>query len=125
MRTSVNISFFVSPEPAASTASKKDYRSTAYNNYCIKSAAPRHCSSELDDAQVLHDFSADLVDLDNEVYTFEVEARTESEASELSASPSRWASKLVTSTSTSSKFFKFTYLFTSNFYYYGKFSFSI
>ena len=57
MRTSVNISFFVSAEPAASTASKKDYRSTAYNNYCIKSAAPRHCSSELDDAQVLHDFS--------------------------------------------------------------------
>ena len=82
MRTSVNISFFVSAEPAASTASKKDYRSTAYNNYCIKSAAPRHCSSELDDAQVLHDFSADLVDLDNEVCTIEVEARTESEASE-------------------------------------------
>ena len=51
MRTSVNISFFVS--------SKKDYRSTAYNNY-----------------------SADLVDLDNEVYTFEVEASTDSEASE-------------------------------------------
>ena len=59
MRTSVNISFFVSPEQAASTASKKDYRSTASNNY-----------------------SADLVDLDNEVYTFEVEASTDSEASE-------------------------------------------
>ena len=59
MTTSVNISFFVSAEPASSTASKKDYRSTAYNNY-----------------------SADLVDFDNEVYTFEVEARTESEASE-------------------------------------------
>ena len=59
MTTSVNISFFSSAERAASTASKKDYRSTAYNNY-----------------------SADLVDLDNEVYTFEVEARTESEASE-------------------------------------------
>jgi transposase len=59
MRTSVNISFFVSAESAASTASKKDYRSTAYNNY-----------------------SADLVDFDNEVYTFEVEARTESEASD-------------------------------------------
>ena len=59
MRTSVNISFYLSAEQAASTASKKDYRSTAYNNY-----------------------SADLVDLDNEVYTFEVEARTESEASE-------------------------------------------
>ena len=40
MRTSVNISFFVSAERAASAASKKDYRSTAYNNYCIKSAAP-------------------------------------------------------------------------------------
>ena len=59
MRTSVNISFFVSAEPAASTASKKDCRSTASNNY-----------------------SADLVDLDNEVYTFEVEASTDSEASE-------------------------------------------
>ena len=59
MATSVNISFFVSAEQAASTASKKDYRSTAYNNY-----------------------SADLVDLDNEVYTLEVEARTESEASD-------------------------------------------
>ncbi|MBQ1388940.1 MAG: hypothetical protein IIY78_04865 [Clostridia bacterium] len=59
MRTSVNISFYLSAEQAASTASKKDYRSTAYNNY-----------------------SADLVDFDNEVYTFEVEARTESEASE-------------------------------------------
>ena len=59
MRTSVNISFFVSPESAASTASKKDCRSTASNNY-----------------------SADLVDLDNEVYTFEVEASTESEATD-------------------------------------------
>ena len=59
MATSVNISFFVLAERAASTASKKDYRSTAYNNY-----------------------SADLVDLDNEVYTLEVEARTESEASD-------------------------------------------
>ena len=59
MTTSVNISFFVSAEPAASTASKKDYRSTASNDY-----------------------SAELVDFDNEVYTVEVEASTESEASE-------------------------------------------
>ena len=59
MRTSVNISLFVSAEPAASTASKKDYRSTAYNNY-----------------------SADLVDLDNEVCTIEVEASSESEATD-------------------------------------------
>ena len=59
MTTSVNISFFSSAERAASAASKKDYRSTAYNNY-----------------------SADLVDLDNEVYTFEVEASTESEATD-------------------------------------------
>ena len=29
-----------------------------------------------------HNYSADLVDLDNEVYTFEVEASTDSEASE-------------------------------------------
>ena len=59
MATSVNISFFVSAEQAASTASKKDYRSTAYNNY-----------------------SADLVDLDNEVCTIEVEASSESEATD-------------------------------------------
>ena len=59
MTTSVNISFFSSAERAASTASKKDYRSTAYNNY-----------------------SADLVDLDNEVFTFEVEASSESEATD-------------------------------------------
>ena len=82
MTASFNISNFCSSASATSQVEKKDYRSTAYNNYCIKSAAPRHSSSELDDAQVLHDFSADLVDLDNEVYTFEVEARTESEASE-------------------------------------------
>ncbi|MBR5085783.1 MAG: hypothetical protein IKX31_02110 [Muribaculaceae bacterium] len=59
MTTSVNISFFSSAERAASTASKKDYRSTAYNNY-----------------------SADLVDLDNEVCTIEVEASSESEATD-------------------------------------------
>ena len=59
MTTSVNISFFSSAEQAASAASKKDYRSTAYNNY-----------------------SADLVDLDNEVCTIEVEASSESEATD-------------------------------------------
>ena len=59
MTTSVNISFFSSAERAAGTASKKDYRSTAYNNY-----------------------SADLVDLDNEVCTIEVEASSESEATD-------------------------------------------
>ena len=59
MTTSVNISFFSSAERAASTASKKDYRSTASNNY-----------------------SADLVDLDNEVCTIEVEASSESEATD-------------------------------------------
>ncbi len=59
MTTSVNISFFFSASKAADGAEKKDCRSTASNNY-----------------------SADLVDLDNEVYTFEVEASTDSEASE-------------------------------------------
>ena len=59
MTTSVNISFSLSANKAADGAEKKDCRSTAYNNY-----------------------SADLVDLDNEVCTIEVEARTESEASE-------------------------------------------
>ena len=62
MRTSVNISFFVSAEPAASTASKKDYRSTAYNNYVV-----------------------DVIDFDNEIHTFEVEASTADEASEQAA----------------------------------------
>ena len=59
MTTSVNISFTYSAGKAADGAKKKDCRSTASNNY-----------------------SADLVDLDNEVYTFEVEAGSESEASE-------------------------------------------
>ena len=59
MTTSVNISFFISADQAASAAEKKDYRSTAYNNY-----------------------SADLVDLDNEVCTIEVEASSESEATD-------------------------------------------
>ena len=62
MRTSVNISFFVSPESAASTASKKDYRSTAYNNYVV-----------------------DVVDFENEIHTFEVEAMSASEASKQAA----------------------------------------
>jgi hypothetical protein len=62
MRTSVNISFFVSAEPAASTASKKDYRSTAYNNYVV-----------------------DVIDFENEIHTFEVEAVSASEASEQAA----------------------------------------
>ena len=59
MIASFNTSFFSTPATAASGVSKKGFHSTASNNY-----------------------SADLVDLDNEVYTFEVEASTDSEASE-------------------------------------------
>ena len=59
MTASYNISFLGSPEQAESRVSKKGYRSSNYNNYMVE-----------------------VVDLDNEVYTFEVEARTESEASE-------------------------------------------
>lgn len=59
MSSSINISFNFSPVKTADKVSKKDYRSSASNNY-----------------------SADLVDLDNEVCTIEIEARNENEASE-------------------------------------------
>lgn len=57
MTSSINISFMTSPKDEGQGNCKKDYRSSASNNYC-----------------------AEVVDLDNEVYTFEVEASSESEA---------------------------------------------
>ena len=62
MTASYNISFLGSPEQAESRVSKKDYRSRKYNNYMVE-----------------------VVDFDNESHTFEVDARSESEASELAA----------------------------------------
>ena len=62
MTASYNISFLGSPEQAESRASKKNYRSCKYNNYMVE-----------------------VVDFDNESHTFEVDARSESEASELAA----------------------------------------
>ena len=62
MTASFNTSFFSTPDTAASGVSKKGFRSTAYNNYVV-----------------------DVVDFDNESHTFEVDARSESEASELAA----------------------------------------
>ena len=59
---SYNISFLGSPEQAESRVSKKGYRSSNYNNYMVE-----------------------VVDFDNESHTFEVDARSESEASELAA----------------------------------------
>ena len=59
MTASFNTSFFSTPATAASGVSKKGFRSTAYNNYVV-----------------------DVVDFDNEIHTFEVEARTDNEASE-------------------------------------------
>ena len=59
MTASFNTSFFSTPAIAASGVSKKGFRSTAYNNYVV-----------------------DVVDFDNEIHTFEVEARTDNEASE-------------------------------------------
>ena len=59
MTASFNTSFFSSPATAASGVSKKGFRSTAYNNYVV-----------------------DVVDFDNEIHTFEVEASTADEASE-------------------------------------------
>ena len=59
MTASFNKSFFSTPATAASGVSKKGFRSTAYNNYVV-----------------------DVVDFDNEIHTFEVEASTADEASE-------------------------------------------
>lgn len=59
MTASFNKSFFSTPATAASGVSKKRFRSTAYNNYVV-----------------------DVVDFDNEIHTFEVEASTADEASE-------------------------------------------
>ena len=57
-----NTSFLGSPEQAESRVSKNGYRSSKYNNYMVE-----------------------VVDFDNESHTFEVDARSESEASELAA----------------------------------------
>ena len=59
MTASFNTSFFSAPATAASGVSKKGFRSTAYNNYVV-----------------------DVVDFDNEIHTFNVEAESASEASE-------------------------------------------
>ena len=61
MTATYNISFLGSPEQAESRASKKGYRSPKYNNYMVE-----------------------VVDFDNESHTFEVDARSEAEASILS-----------------------------------------
>lgn len=62
MTASFNTSFFSTPATAASGVSKKGFRSTAYNNYVV-----------------------DVIDFDNEIHTFEVEASTADEASEQAA----------------------------------------
>ena len=62
MTASYNISFLGSPERAESRVSRKGYRSSNYNNYMVE-----------------------VVDFDNESHTFEVDARSEAEASELAA----------------------------------------
>ena len=59
MTASFNTSFFSTPATAASGVSKKGFRSTAYNNYVV-----------------------DVVDFDNEIHTFNVEAESADEASE-------------------------------------------
>ena len=59
MTASFNTSFFSTPATAASGVCKKGFRSTASNNYVV-----------------------DVIDFDNEIHTFEVEASTASEASE-------------------------------------------
>ena len=62
MTASYNTSFFNTSAEAESRVCKKAYRSTALNN-----------------------FSVDVVDFENEVHTFEVEAESEEQASEQAA----------------------------------------
>ena len=62
MTASYNISFLGFPEQAESQKGKKGFRSTAYNNYVV-----------------------DVIDFDNDSHTFEVDARSEAEASEQAA----------------------------------------
>ena len=62
MTASFNTSFFSTPATAASGVSKKGFRSTAYNNYVV-----------------------DVIDFENEIHTFEVEAVSAGEASEQAA----------------------------------------
>ena len=62
MTASFNTSFFSTPDTAASGVIKKGFRSTAYNNYVV-----------------------DVIDFENVIHTFEVEAVSASEASEQAA----------------------------------------
>ena len=62
MIASYNISFLGSPVQAESQRVKKGYRSSKYNNYMVE-----------------------VVDFDNESHTYEVDARSEQEASEQAA----------------------------------------
>ena len=85
MTASYNISFLGSPEQAESRASKKGYRSSKYNN-----AGEREQSSLLELASVsikgeANNYMVEVVDFDNESHTFEVDARSEAEASEQAA----------------------------------------
>lgn len=60
MTASFNTSFFSTSDTAASGVSKKGFRSTAYNNYVVN-----------------------VVDFENKIHTFEVEAVSANGASEL------------------------------------------
>ena len=62
MTASFNTSFLNSQAQAESRVGKSGYRSSKYNNYMVE-----------------------VVDFDNESHTFEVDARSEAEASELAA----------------------------------------
>ena len=62
MTASYNISLLGSPVQAESQRVKKGYRSSKYNNYMVE-----------------------VVDFDNESHTYEVDARSEQEASEQAA----------------------------------------
>ena len=85
MTASFNISFLGSPEQAESQKGKKGYRSSRYNN---ASEREQSSSLELPSGSIkgeANNYMVEVVDFDNESHTFEVDARSEAEASEQAA----------------------------------------
>ncbi len=85
MTAPYNTSYFFTSAAAESRVCKKAYRSTALNN-----ASKREQSSLLELPSesikgVSQYFTVDVIDFENEIHTFEVEAVSASEASEQAA----------------------------------------
>ena len=85
MTASFNTSFFNTSAAAESRDCKKAFRSTALNNASKREQLSLlELSSESIKGESQY-FSVDVVDFENEVHTFEVEAESEAEASEQAA----------------------------------------